>query len=65
MKTISEKIVAITLLIEEKHPELSKYLLEMPDTIPNEKHPHIDDDVLKNYYQSLCNLLKEYEIEHP
>ena len=55
----------ITMLIEEKHPELSKFLLEMPVTIPDVDHPRVDDEMLQNYYQSLCDLLKEYEIEHP
>lgn len=65
MKTLNEKILAITMLIEEKHPELSKFLLEMPVTIPDVDHPKVDDEMLQNYYQSLCDLLKEYEIEHP
>lgn len=65
MKTLTEKILAITMLIEEKHPELSKFLLEMPVTIPDLDHPKIDDEALQNYYQSLCDLLTEYEIEHP
>ncbi len=64
-KTITEKILAITMLIEEKYPELSKFLLEMPVTIPDEAHPNLDDNMLKEYYKSLCDLLKEYEIEHP
>lgn len=63
--TLNQKIVAITMLIEEKHPELSKYLLEMPITIPNQDHPNIDEEMLSEYYQSLCKLLKDYEIEHP
>lgn len=65
MKTIHEKILAITMLIEEQHPELSKFLLEMPVTIPDEKHPTIDDEMLQSYLNSLCDLLTEYEIEHP
>lgn len=64
-KTISEKILAITMLIEEKYPELSKFLLEMPVTIPNEAHPKLDEQMLEEYYKSLCDLLTEYEIEHP
>lgn len=27
--------------IKDQHPELSKYIEEMPVTIPNEKHPEI------------------------
>ncbi len=64
-KTINQKILAITMLIQEKHPELSEYLLEMPVTVPNEDHPDINDQMLMDYYQSLRKLLKDYEIEHP
>ena len=52
MKTINEKILAITMLIEEQHPELSKFLLEMPVTIPDLNHPKIDDEMLQSYYQN-------------
>lgn len=67
MKTqsLNQKILAITMLIEEKHPELSKYLLEMPVTVPNQDHPNIDEEMLMDYYQSLGKLLKDYDIEHP
>jgi hypothetical protein len=64
-RTLNQKILAITMLIEEKHPELSNYLLEMPVTIPNQDHPNIDENMLEDYYQSLCKLLKDYDIEHP
>ena len=63
--TINQKILAITMLIEEKHPELSEFLLEMPVTIPNQDHPNIDVNMLEDYYRSLCKLLKDYDIEHP
>lgn len=64
-RTLNEKILAITLLIQERHPELSNFLLEMPITIPNENHPKVDDSALQEYYQSLCKVLRDYEIEHP
>jgi hypothetical protein len=63
--TINQKILAITMLIQEKHPELSEFLLEMPVTIPNQDHPNIDENMLQDYYRSLCKLLKDYDIEHP
>lgn len=64
-RSINEKILAITMLIQEKHPELSKFLLEMPVTIPDQNHPNVDEQMLLEYYQSLCKLLSDYEIEHP
>lgn len=65
VKVLYRKILAITMLIEEKYPELTKYLSEMPDTIPNESHPSIDEKALQDYYISLCDILTDYEIEHP
>jgi len=56
---INKKIMDITLKIQETHPELSNFLNEMPVTIPDEKKPHITISILKDYYDSLCNLLKK------
>jgi len=67
MKTeeLNSKILKITLTIQEKYPELSKYLNEMPVTIPNEKDPEINNKNLKEYYESLTSLLQNYIVEHP
>lgn len=64
-KDLNSKILEITLLIQEKYPELSKYLLEMPATIPIEKNPKINAENLQKYYNSLDHLLKKYLLEHP
>ncbi len=67
MKTISElnhDILQINMTIKEKYPELSKYLLEMHDTIPDEIHPKISIETLQNYYNSLEDLLKKYTSNH-
>jgi len=63
MKTeeeINAKILAITIQIQTKHPELSKLLEEMPVTIPNESNPEINMKVLTEYYESLKNILQKY-----
>ncbi len=63
MKTIKEletAILEITLKIKAQHPELSKYILEMPDTIPNVESPEMNAKVLQEYYDSLKVLLKDY-----
>ena len=57
---LSAKILAIAMQIQEKHPELSKFLEEMPITIPNESSPEINIKILKEYYESLQNILKKY-----
>lgn len=65
INTINAKILSITLKINKEHPELSKYLSEMPVTIPTDENPEMNLKILTNYYDSLVKLLKEYCIEHP
>ncbi|PWA04785.1 hypothetical protein [Flavobacterium psychrotolerans] len=64
-KDINSKILEITMLIQNKYPELSKYLIEMPVTIPIDKNPKINSEYLQKYYDSLDQLLKKYILEHP
>jgi len=59
-KEINAKILAITMQIQTKHPELSKLLEEMPVTIPNESNPEINRKVLSDYYESLKSILRQY-----
>jgi|APDOM4702015159_1054818.scaffolds.fasta_scaffold1489378_1 hypothetical protein len=59
-KEINAKILAITMQIQTKHPELSKLLEEMPVTIPNESSPEINRKVLSEYYESLKSILRQY-----
>lgn len=63
MKTenkINKAILKITMKINEQCPELSKYILEMPVTIPNLENPEINSIALQDYYHSLETLLKDY-----
>lgn len=67
MKTEEElnaDILKITMIIQEKFPELSKYIAEMPVTIPNVAIPEINRKTLTDYYDSLNNLLKKYAPNH-
>lgn len=67
MKTLAEissNILKLTMKIQENHPELSNYLSEMPDTIPEKKYMIINKKILKKYYNSLVMLVKKYELEH-
>jgi hypothetical protein len=41
LKQLNTDILQITMLIKDKYPELSKYLLEIHETIPDEIHPKI------------------------
>lgn len=63
MKTenqLNSDILEITMKIKEKFPELSKYILEMPVTIPNIENPEVTRKSLQEYYDSLNILLKDY-----
>ena len=64
-KKLNSKILAITMLIRDKYPELYGFLGEMPVTIPDDNHPDINMEALKDYLDSLEATLKKYGIEHP
>lgn len=64
-KELNALILGITLKIKDKHPELSKYIEEMPVTIPDTKDPEITLKNLRSYYDSLNALLTKYLLEHP
>ena len=67
MQTIEEtnqKILLRTLNIGANYPELSKYIEEMPITIPNLENPQITLQNLKEYYHSLNVLVINYASTH-
>lgn len=67
MKTKNEivkGIIETTMTIDEKFPELSKYIVEMPVTIPNANEPEINEMNLDDYKNSLDVLLKKYDSNH-
>lgn len=59
-KELEAGILKITLKIKEHYPELSKYILEMPVTIPNMENPEMNRKALQDYLDSLIVLLKDY-----
>ena len=59
-KQLNAKILEMTMKIQERFPELSKYIAEMPITIPNAISPEINIKALQEYYDSLAILLKDY-----
>ncbi len=63
-KELNSKILEITMTIQEKYPELSEYLGEMPVTISDTKNPEINIKTLRAYYDSLTALLENYVSEH-
>ena len=62
-KELNAKILAKTAEILEKHPELSEFLNEMAITIPDENDPEINIKILKDYYDSLDKMLKDYHLK--
>lgn len=60
-KELNAKILDLTMKIRAQNPELSKYLLEMPITIPDITNPEISNKALNEYYNSLKTILKEYD----
>jgi hypothetical protein len=64
-KDLNSKILEVTMKIKDHYPELSKYLDEMPVTVPSEKDPEITLNQLKTYYESLNSLLNKYKADYP
>lgn len=60
-KDINNKILKIRTEIQEKYPELVKYLEEMPDTLPVKGESKIDVEELKNYFDSLKELVTSFK----
>ena len=63
-KELNDAILGITMKIRNYYPELSKYLSEMPVTIPDISNPEINIKTLTDYYESLENILKKYIPNH-
>lgn len=64
-RDLNSKIMQVTMNIKDHYPELSKFLEEMPGTIPAENNPDITLKNLKSYYDSLNSLLNKYILEQP
>jgi hypothetical protein len=59
-KELNEEILAKTMQIRDTHPELVKFIDEMTVTLPDENKPKINIKILKEYYESLSEMLKEH-----
>jgi hypothetical protein len=67
MKTeqdLNASILELTMKIRNVRPELSKYINEMTETIPDKSNPKITLKDLKEYHDSLETFLLKYEQEH-
>ena len=63
-KELNDDILKITMTIQEKFPELSKYISEMPETMPGPSSPEVTIKNLTDYYNSLDVLLKKHAANH-
>ena len=65
MHELNDDILKITMKIKAHHPELMKYITEMPDANPDKNDPDVDRKILTDYYESLKNLLIRYSNNTP
>ncbi len=63
-KELNDDIIKITTTIKEKFPELSKYIIEMPFKSSEIVSLEMTIKKLKEYYDSLDALLKNYTTTH-
>jgi hypothetical protein len=63
-KTLTERIMAITNEINKRYPELTKYITEMPETNPDIEDPEINKKILREYHESLLQLIQKYKPTH-
>jgi len=60
---LNGEILRFTIKIKNEYPELSKFIEEMPVTIPNEKDPEVTCKDLKSYYETLKSVIVKFELE--
>ena len=60
VRDLNLKIIRVTQEIKDHYPELTKFLEEMPVTVPDEKDATITLRSLKSYYDSLNSILNNY-----
>lgn len=60
---LNEKIMKLTMVIEENYPELTKYLSEIPIANLTESNPEISRQELSKYYDTLVSWFRGYVTE--
>jgi len=61
---LNQKITKITNIVGNKYPKLIKFINQIPVKLRKDKTQSINLEGLKNYYDSLMNILKQYEKTH-
>jgi hypothetical protein len=60
---LNRQILQQTMMIRENYHELTKFISEMPVTVPCEGDPEINIKQLKEYLESLQSLVENYHKE--
>jgi hypothetical protein len=63
-KELNQIILRLSMEIRDEFPELSKFLGEIPDTVPVEDSPELILENLADYCASLKSLKDEYGHKH-
>ena len=63
-KALNMKIMKKIMMIRENYHELTKYLSEMPITIPCHETPEVREKQLEEYLESLDHLVENYNKEN-
>jgi hypothetical protein len=58
IQKLNADILYLIDLIDKKHPELNKYLNELPIIIPYKENPEISISDLKSYRETLAQFVK-------
>jgi len=61
---LNESIRLTTIKIQEEHPELVKYINEIPRNFPFKAEKEVNNKALKAYLDSLNNILETYSKKH-
>lgn len=59
-----DRITKLTNLIQDRYPEFTQFIGEMPVTIPSDPSPQVNIGILQDYYDSLCQILKNHELNN-
>lgn len=61
---LNDKIRLTTIKIQEEHPELIKYINEIPRSFQFKTEKEVNKKALKDYLDSLNQILETYVKEH-
>jgi len=61
---LNDKIRLTTIKIQEEHPELIKYIKEIPSSFLFKTEKKVNNKALKGYLDSLNRILETYSKEH-